>query len=227
MDKCYLSQLPIEIRTLVDRLEEFADKKIKVVKSDRDGPATHQIDHNEAIIGLRDLETVNVEAFLHELLHIERTWPEKTPLISARDKTLKQAFANLDNRLEHLVILPRMNKYGYDATQWWNNELAKKLERKTWEQQPDAPRRANLLLMQLSVDLLVTDEALKAEVPLILQRYGLTSAAQAFAGEIRINVEDKIRMTAAAARNEIFSPDLAQLEYFDPRSKAPRCEPIP
>ena len=230
MDERYLSKLPFEIRSLVAQLEGFARKPIGVRQSPRVAKASCQLDAESATIYLRDLDAIDVAATLHELLHIQRNWPERAPMIIPKEENsepLVQRVGRLDNQLEHLVIVPRQKLYGFDATAQWNAKLGEKLEIKFWEKQDVRDQRLNLLLTHLTIDFLVTDDAVRSAMRRILENEGLIAVAEDLSAEIRIDITDKERMTAAAARNFPFPPDFAQLIYFDPVNESERRVEIP
>lgn len=74
---------------------------------------------------LRDGFPVMAQGVTHELLHIERYWMEHVPQLYPADRRNWKNCAQMENALEHLVIVPREADYGFDPHRHWNETYRK------------------------------------------------------------------------------------------------------
>lgn len=107
-------QLPTEALGLWDEIESFAGVALAVQARPGETAACNP-NEMQATIYLPDPNNVSVPDVVHELLHIQRYWVEKTPQIAAargEDDNNWQIGCWLDNVLEHVVIVPKMPAFG-------------------------------------------------------------------------------------------------------------------
>lgn len=109
----YYGRLPADIRLLVDRVEDAAGIDIAVaVDPEREDSMGVYIEETGATISIPNIEYFPDGAVLHEVLHIRRLLCEGIPRIvdNIRYASWKPethaALRDLDNNLEHLVIVP-------------------------------------------------------------------------------------------------------------------------
>jgi len=182
MDTFYKAQLPPGVATLVDRIESFAGREISVEIDNRprsptspnpDSLAAH-VTPTSATILLRSKDVFPPHDVLHELLHVERMWVEGIPqLIPRHDpKGIRGRIANdIENALEHLVIVPREANYGFDPYPFWNETSRRNWSSYPWPALTDpwARRKAGLLGL-LTVSCLVNDEEVRSNVEKCLRQ---------------------------------------------------------
>ncbi len=231
MEPRFLDSLTPEIRELVKRIEDYASKAILVQERPDKPKAGCLLNHHDAVICLPTLNPFPVEDVLHELLHIERNWPAKVPLLfttNRQSESLVNVYAGYDNQLEHLVIVPQQIKYGFDATTRWNECQDKHWTGKFWEQSPHpADKRVNLLLSYLAVSILVTDADVKNKAESVLRFFGLLDEAQKFAAKIKRVIQDKPLVASAVKRFFPLADGDVQLILFDVKVGEERQIAIP
>jgi hypothetical protein len=78
-----------------------------------DAPAT-EISHDSATIYIHGTQQRHLFGVPHELLHIRRNWCEGIPQLhpKANDQHQLTLCGNVDNIIEHLVIVPQESEYG-------------------------------------------------------------------------------------------------------------------
>ena len=111
----------------MNEIENFAKREIQVELDPRpvsptepnpDRPAS-QTNHNRATIFIRSEESFQPQGILHELLHIHRYWVEAVPQVmpAKGDRNTDESWritSQIENTLEHLVIVPREADYGFE-----------------------------------------------------------------------------------------------------------------
>jgi hypothetical protein len=176
MDNFYKAQLPRDVTTLVDRIESFAEREISVAVDNRprsptsanpDSLAAH-VTPTSATILLRSKDVFPPHDVLHELLHIERMWVEGIPQLMPRHDpkgTRSKIAQDVENALEHLVIVPREANYGFDPYPYWNETSRRNWASYPWPALTDPwVRRKACLLGWLTVSCLVNDERVRSHV---------------------------------------------------------------
>jgi hypothetical protein len=168
----------------------------------------------------------------HELLHIRRNWCEGIPQLHPKVKDSSNAAivcGNVDNTLEHLVIVPEESKYGSDNSDYWKQVARTKWQSYPWSHidiKDQAGRRGNALLGRLEIELApdaeITELAARA-----LASEGLMAEAEKFASRIKQLLQHKPRAISCAVRFLKLPRDRIHLVYFDIRKKTRRTEPIP
>jgi hypothetical protein len=182
MDTFYKAQLPRGVATLVERIESFAKREISVEVDNRPRSPTSpnpdslaaRVTPTSAMIVLRSKDVFPPHDVLHELLHIERMWVEGIPqLVPKHDpKGTRSKIANdIENALEHLVIVPREANYGFDPYPYWNETSRRNWVSYPWPALTDPwARRKACLLGWLTVSCLVNDEEVRSHVEKCLRQ---------------------------------------------------------
>jgi hypothetical protein len=221
MDPRFLEALPPNISALVKRIEAYSGVAIQVEQYDRDVPAC-AVDESEAKVCFPDLDSIKPREMLHELLHIERNWPEMVPQLFTTNEESEPhvtLIGKIDNALEHLVIVPREKDYGFEPFGPWNEKIGPKWQQRFWSKIEGADdRRLNLLLSWLSVDFLVTDQTIRALAQEALRETGLLDEAQNFSSAMRQVLDRKEFMAATAVRFLQLPPKSVGLYLFDVRA---------
>lgn len=227
MDEYFKSQLPSQVTDLVDRIEIFAGREINVVIDTRPVSPTDpnpdrlatEVTENSATIYLRERTKFPTHGVLHELLHIERFWIEGVPqILPLNDPTGSnlQVTSSIENTLEHLIIVPREEVYGFEPYSYWNETDGRLWSMYPWPSIPDAwARRKNFLLGWLSVSSLVTDPDVRGHVESCLKKEGLWEEALKFTEKIAKTIASKPRAISTVLRFVNIPLKDVQLVKFD------------
>lgn len=236
----FRERLPANLQALVDNIEAGAGQEVRVEMNPHpvsptdpnpDAMATSVTEY-EATIYIRSPETFVAHGAAHELLHIERYWlkqvPQILPIPAAADADRITITSDIENCLEHLVIVPAEAQYGFEPFDYWNKTFATNWGRHPW---PDLPipwaRRKNCLLGWLTTLSLASDEEVKALAMRVLQAEGHWHDAQKFADKVlRQAHTDKAAALATVVRFLQIPLEEVDLVTFDPRSKRRKVERI-
>lgn len=125
-----LRSLPRAALSLIDKLEIYASTKIEFrdYSNGDESEISYRhmesmyADHTSACIAVPDLDRVNGDAIIHELLHLQRYWVGQIPLMDAiSSNPANGAIASdIENCLEHLIIIPQQSEMGFDTSSHWN-----------------------------------------------------------------------------------------------------------
>jgi len=182
MDTFYKAQLPRGVAALVDRIERFAKREIAVEVDDRPRSPTSpnpdslaaRVTPTSATILLRSKDVFPPHDVLHELLHIERLWVEEIPQLVPRHDpkgTRSKIATDIENALEHLIIVPREANYGFDPYPYWNETSRRNWASYPWPALTDPwMRRKACLLGWLTASFLVNDEEVRSHVEECLRK---------------------------------------------------------
>lgn len=211
MDTFFKTQLPPDIAKLVDDIESFARREILVEVDTRpvspsspnpDRLAVH-VTPTEARILLRSRDVFRPHDVLHELLHIERLWVEQIPqLLPIHDPhgNRSRIAGDIENALEHLVIVPREANYGFDPYPYWNETSRRNWAGYPWPTMTDPwSRRKACLLGWLTVFYLVNDSVGRCHVEECLRKEGLLEEAHRFGARIG----EKLRISKPQAQSAV------------------------
>jgi len=212
MDTFFKAQLPPDIATLVDDIESLAKREISIEVDTRLVSPTSpnpdslvaRVTPTEATILLRSRDVFRPHDVLHELLHIERMWVERIPqLVPIHDPhgTRSKIATDIENALEHLVIVPREANYGFDPYPYWNETSRRNWAEYPWPAMTDPWwRRKACLLGWLTVFYLVNDPGVKRHVEECLRKEGLLDEAQRFSARIGEKLVSKPQAQSAVLR---------------------------
>lgn len=224
------AQLPPDVCRLVDDIESFAGIEITVVAKPERTNAACSVGGDYALIEVPSLNAICASEVLHELLHIERNWPEQVPqLIGANPAS---AFWDLsgviDNLLEHIVIVPRTAKYGFDPYGYWNENHRPIWIGRSWEKIERADGRRRALLSSWTTLLHnVTDIALRKIAFDTMRQQGLLARAEDFNAEVDKLIGDKAEACSAVLRHLELPADQFRLAYTDPRRRECDLKAVP
>lgn len=214
MDTFYKAQLPSGVATLVDRIESFAKREISVEVDNRPRSPTSpnpdslaaRVTPTSATILLRSKDVFPLHDVLHELLHIERLWVEEIPQLVPRHDpkgTRSKIATDIENALEHLIIVPREANYGFDPYPYWNETSRRNWGSYPWPAMTDPwERRKTCLLGWLTVSCLVNDEEVRSHVEECLRKEGpvLLDEAKRFSARISEKLVSKPQAQSAVLR---------------------------
>lgn len=122
------TDLPIQLRKLVAKIESHADLRIEVEVSDQQTMAC-EFGKRTARILIPDTGPPRGASVFHELLHLKRYFVDGVPKLiycddehefeDDDDARTPRLFARLDNQIEHLFIVPReLARYRSERRYW-------------------------------------------------------------------------------------------------------------
>lgn len=143
-DEIY-SRLPTAARRLVDEIEKATAIEIQVKsKADRSGGG-HVVEVEEGVVGVligpdsitiespHDVSKITDEDFVHELLHLHRTYVVNVPHLFPRQTKDGATAAGIENWLEHVVIYGRQIRICDGLAQKLDTGLADFWSRCPWD----------------------------------------------------------------------------------------------
>ena len=222
-----LAALPKQTRALWNDIEAFSKIAIGVEAHPNPPQISTRVTHTEASILLGEIEDIDVVGVAHELLHIHRFWNEQVPQLRPINDTPQgwTICSNLDNVLEHLIIVPREADYGGDASKW-NDAARRNWSDEVWRNIHDVFDRRNFALLEkLSLRLVDDDEIVEA-ANARLAKLDLTAVADQFDQDIQKRLADKPGLASCAQHYLQFRADFMQLAYLDVRNREVRTHPI-
>jgi len=229
MDAKFKSLLPENVRSLVDEIETFSETEISVTQDTTPPSPTlvggHSIsttvNETEAVIFYHEEAHLIPYALLHELLHIHRYWVEMVPqLLPCRNGNRVKITSQIENVLEHLIIVPKVAEYGFEPYSHWNDLALKVWQRYPWPEIPEGwPRRKNCLLHWLEVTSIVNDARAIQLAEEALREESLLEEAKKFEKKIKSVLFAKPLAISAAVRFlKIPREEVVQV-YYDVRNR--------
>ncbi len=238
MQQDFRQRLTAAIRRLVEEIETFAGTEIEVRPTPAPTQATERqpkavvliASEQGATLLYRPEQEFPPQAVLHELLHLQRYWMERIPQLVAAvdpDGEKTRIAHEIENALEHLIIIPREAGYGFNPYPAWNERA-----RGNWGAYPwpevTAPwaRRKHGLLSYLTTSFLVTDAQLKRLADEALTEERLLVEAQKFSQKIARVLTSKERCLSTAVKFLRIPRHDAAMAYLDIRQKQLSQRPI-
>ena len=205
-----VERLPDQVRALLTELEEFANLSIGIELNTEPVSPTDpnptrsavRISHNRATIYVHSAD-VSSNSILHELLHVQRYWIEKVPLMRPLDESVEDNWkvtTLIEDSLEHLIIVPREADYAYEPFSYWNRTVEVNWQNYPWPGDTKLLRRYKCLLGWLSCCSLVTDEGVKSHVESCIRKDGMLSEAERFRKKIDRTINRKPSALSATLR---------------------------
>lgn len=239
MERVFLEKLGAEIQGLVREIEDFAATEIQVrptpiptSKYARSPKAiTLMASEHGATLLCRDAGDFQPQAVLHELLHLRRYWidfvPQILPIDDPGGEKIKLA-NQIENTLEHLVIVPQEHKYGFESYAFYTETTSEHWQAYPWPgiSEPWA-RRKNCLLTWLTTHLLVRDPAIERLAWRCADAEGLLTEAEKFSEKIGRVLNSKEHCISTTIRFLQIPRHEATMAYLDIRNKNLLSKPIP
>jgi len=244
MDRCkmtvkeeYLKQATSPVLALVKEIESFSGKEITlhqnsapVSPTDPNPEAMSRcVSESRAEIYYRNTN-VDMHGFVHELLHIRRWWlegiPQILPAIGSDDSNVTVT-SQIENSLEHLVIVPQEEDFGFEPYEYWN-----RTHRAIWEKfdaatLDDFVIRKHCFLGWLSIKKLVTDPEVRQLAEDKIAAVGLLKEANKFKAKIDRYANSKERQLSTVVRFLGIPRSEVVLVYFDIRNGRRTEVPVP
>jgi hypothetical protein len=231
-----LNNLPSNVAGLLAEIENVSGLKVKFELDTTVLPPNtvnidsemSEISHDRATVKLRNPDSVNLTGITHELIHIHRYWVEQIPQVMPRDNNDYKwsVTSEMENDLEHQIVIPRERDYGFDSSAYWNDT-----HRKVWGLYPwpsaDAFHRNMYCILSPLYTRLVTDPEVTKLIASAVQSAGLTAKAAQHGSAIRANLADKPKCIAITAAFIGIPPTDLRVVYFDTKARNRRSEPLP
>jgi hypothetical protein len=229
--------LPANVVALMDELEAFAGDSIGIVRDPSPPPAGvynrnapgAMVSHLGAEIRLPDPDVWQPREILHELLHIQRYWLEGVPQFVRKGPNASAHLASeVENQIEHLVIVPREVTYGFAPDDsYWNASAQHNWSSYPWPSTKDKVlRRRHSLLLWLAMAR-VTDESVRSHAVSCLEAEGLLTDARALEGAMRAAIRNKKKAIACIVRFLALPRADFRVATFDIKNKQVRLDKIP
>ena len=234
MKKNYLSMLPADIQDFVVDIELEAAIDIRVAVDDsrtdrhlgEPDPLACDIDEDGATILIPRADYFPDGSVLHELMHINRFLVKKVPRInicdSYWDPKLETVFAQLDNNLEHLIIVPEELWRRPARRDRWVSVIDRTLNEIRSGKLQQADRDFLGIYTLAFIEHVLDDSYLRESSESILVELGLRNRAVAFRDAIIPALASKEATTRICVEQFRLVDDHICFDYFDPRSNSHR-----
>jgi hypothetical protein len=229
MEAKFRALLPTNILALADEIESYTHRTIEVARNPYPRSLTDpnpdslgaMVDEHSAVIYFYQEADFKPHPACHELLHIRRYRIEKVPQILAiqPDADRMSVTSHIENTLEHLVIVPREQDYGFEPYSHWNHTADKNWETYPWPTMTNSwARRKNSLLGWLTVKYLVNDSAVKQRALEAIKKEGLFQEAEVLANQVGRVLGNKAKMISLVVKALKIPMREAELVFFDPQT---------
>jgi hypothetical protein len=229
MEAKFRALLPANILALVDEIESHTHRTIEVAQSPYPRSPTDpnpdslgaMVDEHSAVIYFYQESDFKPHPACHELLHIRRYWLDKVPQILAvrPDADKMSVTSHIENTLEHLIIVPREQDYGFEPYSHWNHTANKNWETYPWPTMTNSwARRKTCLLGWLTVKYLVNDGAVKQRALEAISKEGLLEEAEVLAKKVGSVLRNKTKMISLVVKALKIPMNDAELVFFLPQT---------
>ena len=232
------AELPQNVLALMDDIEAFAGREIQFEFNHLPPPteypeaAASYVQEDKARILLREAAPISAQDVLHELLHIQRYWVEGVPQLEPADGDWGKddnwaTTAQIENSLEHLVILPREADYRFSPRPKFTEIAQREWSEYPWpDVQGEFQRRFVCYMRWLACET-IPDEAVRALAKDCLTREGVFGDAERLRKTVLRRLPNKRRSLAAVVRALGIPADGVQLTYLDAKEGTRRHEALP
>ncbi|MDQ6212129.1 hypothetical protein [Achromobacter insolitus] len=239
MQSEYLDRLSKPVQQFILEVEEGAGVEIKVILDPRQNEGGTTGQGKLAV----DIDAQRIQLFAptngyfpdgavrHEVLHVRRFHIDGVPKLALADsqesdKGFSEALGEIDNAIEHVVIVPEELQFHSDRRRHWETVM-----QKVWSELPNAPEGDRPLAVYLHWTFLrhvLPDSPVVETARSIANEYALLELADRFADQFKAVVASKEELARLLFDTfpEILPKHRAALEYIN--SMAGVCQkPIP
>lgn len=239
MDKAYIDRLSPDILQLVAAIESDSGLEIGIeVDSSRAGmhpgepdPLACSVTEHDARIFIPSHDYFPEESVLHELLHIQRFLVDHIPQVSVCDSEwcpeLESVFTQLDNHLEHLILVPLEVRIRHCRRERWSTVVERVLRTLQMGDLAVADRDFLAIYLWVFSGHTLQQRALESSAHKLLEQFALVDRAHHFRNAILPALADKEAMVRACVEHFQIRPEVVCLEYLDPRAHTRRQACIP
>lgn len=229
-----LAVLPEKSKDLLEKLESLAGREIAFAayatppdpsEVNPDAPATEMTAAGARIL-MRDGSAIPPQGVTHELLHVERYWMQGVPQLYPANPAFFKNCGQMENAMEHMVIVPREADYGFEPFGHWNETY-----RRTWvgdpvpaTMHPDI-RRMKCLMGWLATQV-ISDDAVKDMMAKAIISAGHMDEAERFKKRMNEFIGSKEKMVQCLARFMKIPQGGVVLRYFNAQAGTIRDEKV-
>lgn len=229
MNSTYINKLPDDLQEFVLLIEETTGLEIEIeIDASRAGrnkeepdPLACVVNESEARLLLPAEDHFPEGSVLHELLHIKRFLVDGVPQITACEDRwtpqLESVFVQLDNNLEHLIIVPLELQQRPERRQRWITVLDRVLGTLQAKQVSGPDRDFLSIYTHLFAARVLQDSVLESKAVAALSTFGLMEHALLFEKAMMIAMESKESMVRLCVEQFSLNHDFICLDYFNPR----------
>jgi len=235
MENSYFDLLPIDVRSLVDRIEHLSGVKIEVIvdpsrKRDltgREDSLACKVDEHSAKLLIPTPEHFPDASVLHELLHIYRFLVDKVPHIVVCPgydnwtPELEKGLGELDLNLEHLIIVPEELRHRPKRRAFWEKAMHRALD-----QIQSTRFSVDALIYWVFIHLVLPDRNLKVKADAIIQQNGANELAKQFSDALVPSLHSKEKSVQVCVEHMDIPEMAVCLKYLDSRDGTSRTIPF-
>lgn len=234
MENSYFEMLDESTSELVNEIECYLGAAIEIeIDTSKTNTMACKVDRNGPKIITPNSEHFPSDSVYHELLHIRRFCVNSIPKIkvcgSFLDWTppLEDLMKELDNDIEHFIIVPEECEKYQDRKQYWVTKIVTAIDdiNNSGVTGEDEEKKA-LIYSAFSNHVLKGSDAIQASNALI-QDLNLEERAASFLGDIEKYIGEKGKLVRVFFNHLNLSLDIGCLEYIDCIIKISHEEPIP
>jgi hypothetical protein len=234
------TRLSPDVKALVRDTEESIGVEITVVidpkrasnSPDESGRMGCDVTANGAQILIGNVAYFPDASVFHEVQHVRRILVEGVPRLVVCEEfepwspQLSTAMVQLDNNLEHLLIVPRELRAYPERRTYWKGRLQRMISRLAASNMPEYERHRFAMLALLLVDQMLPDEQLKSSVVLVLQDLGITERAVRYREESIAALMSKKELVRVTFDHFGLPSAAGCLQYLDSRAHSTRTVPL-
>lgn len=217
MKDFYYNQLSLEVRDLVNEIEDFCKVEINIeIDENRTNALATEVTEMYANILIPKEDFFPEPSVFHELLHIKRFYVDKVPkiilCIDPGGYALEDEvnFITLDNSIEHLSIVPEeLHKYPERAEYW--EEIAERQIEVTL----DKKRLGDACINWIFICHVLNNAVLKDKAKIALERLKIIKDANKFYEDVVANLGSKEKLTISHLNHFGLTLNGICFEYID------------
>ena len=225
MQEAYIKTLSEDTRALVDYIEQHIESEIVVeVDSSRVEILACEVDRVGAKILIPENGYFPESSVMHELIHIRRFCVEEVPKLvvcEAYDKwtpELEKALFDLDNNLEHFVIVPEELKLFPERYEYWESRINSKLDQVYSVNAVKGNTQGSALVYWAFIRHVFPSSQLLDKANAIVQNLGITEAVECCFEQMRPYVQNKEKLVRVWFEHLAITLEAGCFEYIDCRS---------
>lgn len=232
MNNEYLDKLPHDIRTLVEEIEENSNIEIEIQidatrlsrSIDQKGSLACEVDQHSARILIPTAHYFPDGSVLHELLHIRRFLLEGVPRIVVCDDyedwtpQLCRGLTDLDNRLEHLVIVPEELILRPDRRIYWESVMCRVLDGLQTTSISEDDRKRYAQLDWVFIRNVIDSYCLTEQAQSLTTQFGIIEQVESFNAALLLSLPSKENTVQVCFEHLNIPFEVAALEYLNSRN---------
>ncbi len=225
MQENYKKKLSRKTLALVDHIEQHMQSEIVVEIDDgRVGTLACKVDRVEAKILIPENGYFPESSVMHELIHLRRFCIEDVPKLVVCEvygnwsPALQDAFIDLDNNLEHFVVVPEELKIFPERCEYWEACINSKLEELNIGNSGNGNKQGSALMYWVFLHHVFQSSGLLAKANEIVTRLGILDAVKCCFDQVVPYVESKEQFVRAWFNHLAIPLEAGCLEYIDCRN---------